>query len=145
MGTSYTANDLAFTLDGDFLIGTGGDLMDTDVASINDQLAGIKQAIAHRLVVEKNGWALQPTLCAGLEQYVGQLITPALCQAMERQIQYTLTQDGLFQPSNLVVKVLDIGAGTEAVVVTVFVRGVSDKPVFVFGFDIQNGNITQVL
>ena len=145
MGASFTANDLSFTLDGDFLVGTGGDLMDTDLASRNDRLASVKQAIAHRIMAEKNGWALNPNLCAGMEQFIGQLITPTLCQGMERQISYTLTQDGLFQPSNLLVKVLDIGAGTEAVIISIFVRGVSDKPVFMLAFDIQNGNISQVL
>ena len=140
-----TPNDFSFTLDGDFLIGPGGDLMDTNFGSRTDQLAPIKQAIAHRLMAERNGWALQPTQCAGMEQFIGQIITPDLTKAMERQIQYTLTFDGLFAPANLTVKVLDIGASTEAVIVTIFVRGISDKPVFMLSFDIQNGSITQVL
>jgi hypothetical protein len=145
MSAPYSSNDLSFTLDGDFVIGTGGDLMDTDLASRNDKLAGVKQAIAHRIMVEKNGWSLQPNLCAGMEQFIGRPISSDLTQAMERQIKYTLTVDGLFQPSNVIVKVLNIGAGTEAVIVSIFVRGVSDKPVFMLAFDMQNGNISQVL
>jgi len=145
MASIYSANDLAFTLDGDFIIGPNGDLMDTDVLSRSDQLASIKQAIAHRIMAEKNGWALQPNLCAAMEQFLGQIITPDLTKAMERQIHYVLTQDGLFRTSNLTVNVLDIGANTEAVVIAIFVRGISDKPVFMLAFDIQNGTISQVL
>lgn len=145
MGTPYSANDLAFTFDGDFIQAPGGDLMDTDVASRSDVLIKAKQAIAHRVMVERNGWSLYPSHCAGLEQFIGQAITPDIIKAIERQVLYTLTFDGLFTAKNLTVKAIDLGSGTEAVILSIFVRGLSDKPTFLMAFDMQTGQISQVL
>lgn len=143
--SAYDSNDFLFTVGGDFLVGPGGDILDLDVAVQSDSLIRAKQAIMHRLIAERGGWGLYPALCAGLERFIGSAITPELVKALERQIRYILTQDGLFEPANLNVKAIDIGAGTEAVIVTIYIKGITDKPVFVFGFDIQTGQISQVL
>lgn len=145
MANASNSNDLFFTIDGDYLIGPGGDLLDTDAAILKDRTAAIKQSITHRILAEQNGWSLHPQLCAGLEQFLGRQINQGLLDLIQSQVHYVLTHDGLFAPNNLIVRVINLGQGTEAVALTIYLRGFSDKPVFMLAFDIQNGQISQVI
>lgn len=143
---SFFANDdFFFNLGGDFVLGPDGDILDLDKAAQPDSLIRAKQAIMHRVVCEKNGWRLYPQICGALEQFLGQPITEELIRGIKRQVNYVLTLDGLFEPKDLVIQVFDMGAGTEVVMLVIYVKGVSDKPVFVSSFDMQNGQISQVL
>jgi len=143
--SQFGNDDFFFNLGGDFILGPDGDILDLDKASQSDSLIRAKQAITHRVVCERNGWRLYPSICGGLEQFLGQPITPELLKGIERQVNYVLTLDGLFDVKDLAIRVFDMGAGTEAVVLTIYVKGVSDKPVFVSSFDMQNGQISQVI
>lgn len=145
MPTAYNSNDIAFTIDGDYLLGPAGDILDTDTANLTDPQAALKQIIAHRLMAERSGWDLHPRICGALEQFIGRPINNELTESLQSRAHHVLTHDGLFQRDRLIVRAVNLGAGTEAVVLTIFLRGVSDKPVLMLAFDIQNGQISQVL
>ena len=142
---TFGANDFFFTMSGDFLIDQNGDIRDVKNAPITDISLQARQVITHRIIAEKNGWRSYPTLCGSLEQFLGKAITPELLRAIERQVNFVLTVDGLFDQKDLTIKAIDIGAGTEAIVLTIYVKGVSTRPVFVSSFDMQTGQISQVL
>lgn len=135
-------NDLWWTPDGDFLISETGDLRGTDEARKNDPFAGVKQLIYHRLVAEREAWSLHPQLAAGLEQFIGLTVDEEALVRIQAAAKGALIADLTFRDDQIETRAMDLGQG--AVVLMVWVRQVSDKPLVTFGFDIQTGQVTQV-
>lgn len=137
-------NDLYFTVDGDFIVNEIGDLKDLDEAAAFDSNTHIKQFILHRLIAEKDAWKLHPNICGGLDSFIGRIINQDLLNQIEMRIKYILTFDGFLNSSEIKVKSINLEAGTEAILLIIYVLGLSSKPIALLSFDIQSGKVSQV-
>lgn len=134
--------DLWFTIDGDFLIDGAGDLKDT--ADSGTFFEGVRQAILHRVICEANGWRVHPTICAGLERFIGKTVDQNVLEGIQLAIHRVLTADGALTREDYVIRVLELTPGDVAVLIYVNLPG-QENPLITMSWSIKSGGITRIL
>lgn len=135
-------NDVWFTTDGDLLLSENGDVRDVRNAQLEDEHAGTRQFIIHRLLAEKRGWPMAPEAAAGLERFIGRDINEQLTNEMQQAVKIALTFDGLMQAGDVDVRVVPLTNGVVAAMI--WAKKVSDKPLVSFAYDVQQGSVIRV-
>lgn len=113
---NYDSIDLAFTWDGDYVIGEDGDIGDTS----SDFISSLVQEIQTVVKGEFGDWEKFPNLCAGLNDFNGEPNTRATGDKIINRITSKLTSVGLVKVEDLKVKVVPIG--TSQVLVSIRVQ-----------------------
>lgn len=134
--------DLWFTADGDFLIDGAGDLKDTsDSGDLNE---GVRQAVLHRILSEKEAFRLHPEISAGLESFIGKSIDRQLMENIEFAIHRSLISDGTLTKEDYAIRVLELTPGDLAILIYLNLPN-QDKPLISMAWNIKSGDITRVL
>jgi len=108
--------DLFFSSNGDFRLGSSGDL-DTTVGY---EYRALVQAIMKRLSSTKLDWPMQPGIGANLGDFVGQENSRATASRIKSRIVSELTRDHLVSGQNLQVQIVPVSK--EAVLILIFIK-----------------------
>lgn len=135
-------SDFWFTTDGDFLIDGAGDLRDTQDAA--DDHEGLRQAILHRVISERNAFRFHPDINAGLEQFIGNTVDKLLLDAIQTAIQRSLTMDGALTRDDFTLRVLELTPGDVAVLIYVNLPD-QEHPLISMSWSITAGDVTRIL
>lgn len=135
-------NDFWFSTGGDYILDADGDLLATDEFISEDEFLGLKQQILHRIITEKNGWSRYPEICAGLEQFIGEVIDEDLLVRIKEQIRRVITIDNLISNESIETEVFPITSTSIAVLV--WIRTFGEKPILGFSIDLQTGSRTRI-
>ena len=134
-------SDLWFTNDGDFLIDGSGDLKDT--MDSGDVYEGLRQAILHRVISEKDAFRLYPNIAAGLGRFIGRNIDPHLIEAIQTAIHKALTADRALDGSEFKIRMLEVMAGYLAILIFVNLPN-QEHPVISMAWNIRSGEVTRI-
>ena len=133
--------DLWFTGDGDFLIDGSGDLKDTkDSGNIFE---GVRQALLHRLIGEKNAWRQHPEITAGLERFIGDAIDDQLLEELITETNKAIKADSEIDNIDIIVRAFELLGGTVAVLLFINVQG-QEHPIVTMAYNIQAGSVSRV-
>lgn len=117
MAGYYDAIDLAFSWNGDFELGSEGDLGDTS----NDYLRSLKQEIHSVCASYAGDWALYPNIGAGLRDFIGEPNTKRIGQAINDRLRISLISAGLVAEEDLGVRVIPVHRHRVLIIVSVSV------------------------
>ena len=135
-------SDLWFTTDGDFLIDGAGDLRDTRDAA--DNYEGLKQAILHRVISERNAFRFHSEINAGLEQFIGKTIDKLMLEAIQTAISRALTADGALTRDDFTLRVVELTPGDVALLIYVSLPD-QENPLISMSWSIRGGDVTRIL
>jgi len=135
-------SDLWFTTDGDYLIDGAGDLRDT--LDSGDQYEGLRQAVLHRVISERNALRFHPEICAGLERFIGKTVDVSLLEALESAVQRALSSDGALTRNDFTLRVMELTPGDVAVLIFVNLPD-QEHPLISMFWSIQSGEVTRIL
>ena len=135
-------SDLWFTVDGDFLVDGAGDLRDTKDSG--DIYEGLKQAVLHRVISERNAFRFHSEINAGVEQFIGNTIDKNLLEALNSAIQRALSADGALTRDDYTLRVLELTPGDVAILIYVNLPG-QEHPLVSMSWSINSGDVTRIL
>lgn len=135
-------SDLWFTTDGDFLIDGSGDLKDT--IDSGDPNEGLRQAIIHRVIGERNALRNHPEISAGINDFIGNTVDKTLMGAIQDAVNRALTSDGSLTKDDYTIRTIELTPGDLALLIYVNLPN-EDKPLVTMSWSIQSGDITRIL
>lgn len=101
---NYDHIDADFTWDGDYFIGSDGDLADTQDDTIRSLLNEVRTVIR----CEVGDWELHSMIGANLADFLGEPNTSASAKAIEERVVSSLVSAGLVQSSDVKVRVVPV-------------------------------------
>lgn len=112
----YDSIDLAWTWDGDYVLGDNGDIDDTS----SDYIISLVQEIQTIVKGELGDWEKSPNICADLCDFNGEPNTKNTGSKIINRITSKIVSNGLVKSEDLQVKVVPIG--TNQVLVSIRVQ-----------------------
>jgi len=134
--------DLWFTNDGDFLIDGSGDLKDTRDSA--DDYEGLRQAVLHRVISERNALRFHPEISAGIEQFIGRSVDKLLLEAIQSAVQRSLTGDNALTRNDFTLRILELTPGDVAILIYVNLPD-QEHPLISMSWSIGSGDVTRIL
>lgn len=134
MAFNKSFTDLAITPTGDLIIGPDGDLL------LHSGSQAVLDTILFRLKTVAGDYALRPGCGASLEQFIGQPNSRQTGTVIEAEARAALTEDGLFDGSQVIVRATPINPNEVALYVSVSVD--DDKVTLFASLDLRLGQLT---
>jgi hypothetical protein len=133
--------DLWFTGSGDFIIDESGDLKSTtNSADIHE---GIRQAILHRVIGERNAWRLHPTITAGLDRFIGDTINDELIDILIVETKNAIKTASDVEDTDIIIRALEVIDGAVAIMIWINSTG-QDNPLLTLSYSIQSGSVSRI-
>jgi hypothetical protein len=104
MPTNYDDTDIRWTWNGDFGLGSDGDLADTT----GDHLESLIQEIHTVIASEFDDWEIYPNRAAGLGDFVGEGNTRSTGDQIHDRVRLALTSSGLVREEDLAIRVIPV-------------------------------------
>lgn len=129
--------DLFFSGNGDFRLGSNGDLDDTT----GYEHRALVQAVMKRLSSTKLDWPMQPTIGANFGDFLGQENSKENAMRIKSRIVSELTRGGLVSGQNLQVQIVPYSK--TGILILVFIRTAdSSQPIFIqLSYDMRDNKM----
>ena len=115
MANPKAINDLLYTDNGDFWVGSNGDLEETK----NYLYKGLIQKIRTRLESNPGDWKLQPGIGAGLQGFRGRENTRNLGDEIKTVVANEILQIGFLSPNEFVVDVIPTSTTSIMIIIAI--------------------------
>lgn len=112
---NYDTIDLDFTWDGDFKIGTDGDIADTRL----DLIQSLRNELHNIMRSEFADWELHPNLGANISEFRGEPNTRETATAMRTRIVTKVVGATVVQPEDISVEILPVGRSQVMVTIAI--------------------------
>ncbi len=129
--------DLYFTETGDFFLDTNGDLADTS----KDLYRGLVQRIDTRMKSSKQDWATQPSVGAGLTDFLGKRNTAELGQVIKSRVYSELYQEDLLRAGEVVVETFPISKTQVGISIIISPPRSSGRIALIYSYDMRDNKL----
>lgn len=129
--------DLYWSTDGDFALGSQGDLKSTEDVQSRTMI----QQVFKRLMSSPGDWSMAPEIGVSWERILGQPNSSATGRLLETMINSELTRGGFLSSSEFVVTVFPLGKRELGVLLAITPKGVRGEITLTFVYDMRDNRI----
>ena len=120
---NYDSNDCRFSWSGDFAKGKDGDLGDTS----EDGLLSLIQEIHSVVKSELLDWQMEPTLGAGLSEFIGEPNTEETGRKITNRLRTKLVEAKIVDAGDLHIRVVPVNIGQVMIMINVMAVATSNN------------------